>query len=187
MHKPTDSPRWWWGALGAGLVTGALGGLALWAHVPALIPSLGPSIIMQCYLPFSPNARPYQLMVGQLLGIGAGLIAVSLTGTGHLPSELASGALSPGQAMAAVVGVMLTLLAQVAAGAIHPPGASTALLFAVGSIRPNLEGISTVIWGILLVGIFGEGVRRWQAANMRREIRRTTTPGHTDHPKPHDG
>ena len=158
--------QWLGKTLNAGVVTAIIGALALWSSRAWLIPSLGPSILMQCYMPHSRESRVYSVVVGQWSGMAAGIVAVAVAGSAGGPSELAAGALRPDQVIAAVLALTLTLLLQIPLRAVHPPAASTALLWAIGSVPFSLHAVVTVAGAIGLVGLIGEPVRRWEARRI---------------------
>lgn len=51
----------------------------------------------------------------------------------------------------------------------HPPAAATALLFALGSYKPTVHDVMTVIAGVLMFAIAGEFLRqlRLKAKSLR--------------------
>jgi hypothetical protein len=173
MH-PQDrllsSPQWLLRTLNAGGVTAAVGGMALLMDQVWLVPSLGPSILMQCYMPRSPESRLYPLAVGQLLGVVAGLVAVGVVGLAlGLPPADAGPGLHPNQVAAAVIALLLTLLLQILLRALHPPAASTAMLWALGQIPVSLGQVAGIGGAIALVAAVGEPVRRWEAKRLPKD------------------
>jgi len=159
--------QWLLRTLNAGGVTAAVGGMALFMDQVWLVPSLGPSILMQCYMPRSPESGLYPLAVGQLLGVVAGVIAVLSVGLvlGLPPSDAGPG-LQPNQVVAAVIALLLTLLLQILLRALHPPAASTAMLWALGQIPVSFGQVVGIGGAIALVAAVGEPVRRWEAKRL---------------------
>lgn len=167
-----SASQWLLRSMNAGLVTGMLGIVAIWSSTVWLIPSLGPSILMQCFMPRADESRFRHVVLGQLLGVAAGILAVTLAGAIGEPSELATGMLRPAQVIAAALSVVATLLLQIRVRALHPPAASTALMWALGSISLTPSGLVSTVVAITLVGVLGEPVRRWEANRLPADWRR---------------
>ena len=73
-------PEWIWAPGAAAILSATIGAAGMLAGVPCLFPSLGPSIFLQVHKPDLPSARPWNLLVGHALGIGAAAVGVLLTG-----------------------------------------------------------------------------------------------------------
>ena len=146
-----------------------VGLFGLAAHQPLIFPSLGPTAFLQAELPQLPSSRLYNTIVGHLLGLGSGLLVVTLLGANTAPSVLGTGDLTPIRVWASVLSIFLTLLAGLLLKASHPPAAATTLLFALGGFQPTLHETIVVIIGVLIVGIIGEVLRqlRLKATSLR--------------------
>ena len=148
-------PRGWiskipdliWAPVIAGVLMLVAGFLGLAAHQPWLFPSLGPTAFLQAELPKLPSSRFYNTIAGHLLGLGSGLVAVTLLGANIAPSALATGELTPIRVWASVLAVVLNLLAGLLLKASHPPAAATTLLFALGGFKPTLHDVVIVVMG----------------------------------------
>ena len=175
-HQPTHLTFWIskipelvWAPTVAGLLMLIVGAFGLAVHQPLIFPSLGPTAFLQAELPQLPSSRLYNTIVGHLLGMGAGLLAVALLGASTAPSVLATGELTPIRLWAAVLAIFLTLLAGLVLKASHPPAAATTLLFALGGFQPTRHETIVVTMGVLIVAVVGEVLRqlRVKATSLR--------------------
>lgn len=153
-------PDWLWAPLAAALIILCVGLLALWVGQPWLFPSLGPTALMQAHVPTHRTARIYNVVIGHIMGITAGVLGVLVAGARLDPAVTLTHMLLPAQIWAAVIAVIATLLLQEAARASHPPAASTALLIAVGGFHVTVRDMMIILAGVLLVGLIGEPLRR---------------------------
>jgi HPP family len=152
----------------AAVVLALIGVLGMLAGVPWLFPSLGPSVITQVGSPSRPEARPSHVLVGHLIGTAAAYIAVYVTGAASAPAVGQSHVLSFARVGAAVLAVFLSAVVQRLAGKRHAPAESTTLLVALGSMEPTLRTAITIVSGVALVSVLGEGARRLALAQARR-------------------
>lgn len=156
-----------WAPIASGVLILLVGLLGLAAHQPWLFPSLGPTAFLQAELPKLPSSKFYNIVVGHLLGLGSGLLAVALFGANQAPSVLTTGALTTPRVWAAVLAVILNLFLVLLLKASHPPAAATTLLVALGGFKPTLHDVITVIMGVLIVATAGE---------ILRQVRLKSTP-----------
>lgn len=164
---PSSIPDVVWAPIAAGLLMAIVGVLGLVAHQPWLFPSLGPTAFLQAEQPEQPTARLYNTIVGHLLGLGSGCIAVLLLGAQDAPGVFVTHELTPVRVGASVLAVALNLLAGFAFKASHPPAAATTLLFALGGFKPSVHDVMTVIVGVAIVAIAGELLRRFRLGKFR--------------------
>lgn len=143
-----------------GLVMAAIGALGWASGVPWLFPSLGPTIAIQSEAPMHPSARPWNVVVGHLIGASVGFAAVRLTGVIHEPPVNLSHALTLARVGAATIAVFASMGLQTLARARHAPAQATTLLVVVGALDADLRGAFVLASGIALVAVLGEGVRR---------------------------
>lgn len=147
-------------AVYAGLSIAAIGTLGWASGVPWLFPSLGPSIAIQSRSPQHPSARPWNVVVGHLIGAAVGFAVVRITGVIHEPAMNLSHALTGARVVAAALAVFLSMALQDLMGANHAPAEATTLLIVVGALDADLRGAFVLLAGIALVAVFGEAVRR---------------------------
>jgi hypothetical protein len=155
-------------ALGNAGVIGLIGAAGAWASEPWLIPSLGPSALVQIMTPRQPSARPWNTAIGQFVGLAAGFASVYALGAAAAP-EVASGQpLTWARVAAAALAIGLTAAGQALLRAVDAPGAATSLLLALGKIKPTLYGAFLIVAGVLLVTVLGEAVR-WLVLRLEPE------------------
>jgi CBS-domain-containing membrane protein len=155
-------------AMASALTLGLIGLLGMWAGMPWLFPSLGPTIAIQTSAPDSTGARPYNVIAGHLVGLICGIVAVFVTGANQLPSVTASHELSLTHIGAAVLAVGLSMSIQTAFRAQHPPAEATTLLVGLGAIEPTLWSALTIAAGVGLVAFIGEVARKIASHAARR-------------------
>jgi hypothetical protein len=140
------------------LVVGAVG---LLSGLPLLFPALGPSAYIQAENPAQPESRFYNTVVGHVIGLAAGFVAVFAASAWDAPAVLQTKQLVPERVWASVIAVGLTLLVLPLLRASHPPAAATTLLVALGSFRTVNDAVVVVV-GALLLAATGELVRHWR-------------------------
>jgi hypothetical protein len=149
-----------WAPLAAGSLILIPGLLGLAFHQPWLFPSLGPTAFLQAELPHLPSSRPYNIVVGHLIGLGAGLLAVTALGAADAPPVLSSEDLTPVRVAACVLAVLLTMTGKVLFKASHPPAAATTLIIALGGMKASAYEAGTICMSVFIVALAGEAVRR---------------------------
>jgi hypothetical protein len=157
-----------WGSLAAAALLLVVGLLGVFAGLPWLVPSIGPSAVLIAVTPNHPTARPWNTVVGHAGGMISGFAAVALLSAASAPTVLGDHRLVAVRVVAAVIAIALTVGGGVLLRATHPPAAATTLLVALGSIA-TLEQALVVMAGVALTAGVGE---------LLREIRRKgPTPG----------
>lgn len=151
-------------SLGLMLLVGLIGFIAA---QPLLFPSLAPTAYLQSKYPRASQSRLYNVIVGHLVGLVAGLLAVVILGAALAPPLPSTQVVTPVRIVAAALAVASTVLIASLLHASHPPAASTAALVALGAFQANLEDALTVVAGVLIVGVVGEGVRRLRLGELR--------------------
>ncbi len=145
--------------LGAVVVMALIGALSVWAGIPWLVASLGPSVLLQTLSPEQKTASMWDTCVGQLIGLAVGFAGVYAVGAQAVPA-LASGEHLTWLRVAAVaIAFVLLIPVQQAVKAKHPPAASAALLVALGIEPPTWHTAWVMVVGIVMVTVFGEGAR----------------------------
>ncbi|MBA2555762.1 MAG: HPP family protein [Chloroflexi bacterium] len=151
-------------ALSGAITTGSLmllaGALGVGLGQPLLFPSLGPTAFLLAENPPPPSARPYNVLAGHGVGIIAGFAGVLATGAGNAPALFAAHLLTPERVLAGALAITLTYLGTTVLRAQHPPAAATTLLIALGGFRPDLSHAATIMTGVVVVTVVGEGLRR---------------------------
>jgi CBS-domain-containing membrane protein len=156
-------------AAACGITIGLIGLIAVWAGMPLLLASLGPTIAIQTTLPQQPSARPWNVVVGHLIGLGVGVLALYASGAIHVPPFMHSDPLVLQRVAAAAFGVGIGVLIEFLLHASHPPAAATSLFVTLGAVDITWRGIGSVLIGIALVTIFGEIARRLRLEQLRRD------------------
>lgn len=139
-HSSASPPKGWlsklparvWTPIAASFLILVVGLVGLAARQPWLFPSLGSTAFLLVENPQLPSARFYNLIVGHLVGLGAGFLAVTLLGAGDAPAVLSTNELTPIRVWASVLAVVLNMLGVLLLKASHPPSAATTLLVALG-------------------------------------------------------
>jgi hypothetical protein len=148
-----------WATLGEGGLVLALATIGWATKQPLIFASLGPTAYELVEQPQMPSARPYNVIVGHLLGVGAGFLALYLSNAWAAPNVLATGVVSPQRLWATAISAALTTLACLALKAGQPAALATTLLVSLGAMQTRRDAIAIIV-GVLLVTAMGEPVRR---------------------------
>lgn len=143
--------------IAAGVVTAAIGLLAMALGQPLLFPSLGPTAVVQIEYPEHVTARFYNTVVGHLAGAAAAFACVIVAGADRLPPATVEVTLP--RVVAASLALGLTIAATRLLRASHPPAASTTLLVALGGFPVTIGAAAAILVGVVLVGVIGGGIR----------------------------
>jgi hypothetical protein len=141
-------------------IIGAVAAFGVWAQEPWLAPSLGSAVFTQLLHPEAASAKPFAILVGQVLGAAAGFAGVFLAGAGSLPPFMGGHRLLPARVSAIAMTSFLAAILQLASGALTPAGGATALVVAMGAEADNWTGAMHLAVGLLLVTALGEPARR---------------------------
>jgi HPP family len=153
-----------WVPLASGIALGVAGLIALLTHHLILFASLGPTSVMIAQQPLLASTKPYNSIVGHMIGLGAGFFAVWVLGIAAQPSVFAVHALSGARLGAALLAVATATGFELLLEAQHPPAASTTLLAALGSFRLDWTYTWEVLVGVVAVTVTGELLRRLHPA-----------------------
>jgi hypothetical protein len=145
--------------LGEGGLVLALAAIGWATHQPLIFASLGPTAYELVEQPRMPSARPYNVIVGHLIGLSAGFLAVYLLNAWAAPNVLATGVVSLQRMWATAISAALTTLASLALKAAQPAALATTLLVSLGAMQTRRDAIAIIV-GVLLVTAIGEPVRR---------------------------
>lgn len=149
-----------WAPVTVGTLTLLVGLFGWVVDQPWLFPSLGPTAFLQVEQPQQPTSKFYNVVLGHLHGLASGLGVVLLLGANHAPALISTGEVTPVRVLAAVLAATLSMFLGFVLKASHPPAAATALLFALGSYKPTMHDVMTVVAGVLMFAIAGEFLRR---------------------------
>jgi hypothetical protein len=108
-----------WLPVMSGILMVIPGSLGLLVGQPWLFPSLGPTAFLQVEAPDLPMSRPYNTVVGHIVGIASGYLAVFVLGLNSSDSVFVVHHTSAGRVWASVIAVSLTLAAQIPLRATH--------------------------------------------------------------------
>ena len=149
-----------WAPVTVGVLMVVVGATGVFAGQPWLFPSLGPTAFLQGEEPSHPSSRPYNVVAGHLIALGAALLIVALLGASHAPAVTSTGHLTMVRMWTAVLTMALTSFGLIVLRSKHTPAASTALLFALGSFSPTLRNAIALAVGVVIVAVVGEVFRR---------------------------
>jgi CBS-domain-containing membrane protein len=157
---PPEVPDAVWAPLAAAILMVMAGVLGVVADQPWLFPSLGPTAFLQAEVPDHRMARFANTIMGHLIGLGAGYLAVALLQAEDASSVLATGHLTAVRIWASALAIALTILGGILLRISHPPASATTLLVALGSFRPTVHDAAAVCVGVVIVASIGEVLRR---------------------------
>ena len=158
-----------WATLGEGGLVLALATIGWATNQPLIFASLGPTAYELVEQPQMPSARPYNIIVGHFLGLGAGFLALYLTNAWAAPNVLATGVVSLPRLWATTLSAALTTVACLALKAGQPAALATTLLISLGAMQSRRDAIAIVV-GVLLVTAIGEPVRRLRLKRAAAKI-----------------
>jgi hypothetical protein len=147
-----------WSPFIAGSIALIIGSISIFANIPFLIPSLGPTAYLQAVSPAHPSSKIYNVVVGHVIGLGSGIIGVLLMHALNAPVVTMDSSLTIARLWAAVIALFLTVLLCLLFKADHPPAAATTLLVSLGLIK-NLDHYTVLLVGVLIIGVIGEVFR----------------------------
>lgn len=149
--------------LGEGLLI-LIAGLAGWlVHQPMIFASLGPTAYELIETPHRRSAEPYSLVVGHLVGVGAGFFSLWVTRAWWAPAVSGSG-VPLARVGCAALAAALTVFVNLAIRASQPAAAATALLIAAGLLQRPIDA-AVVMGAVLLMALVGEPLRRLRLNN----------------------
>jgi hypothetical protein len=148
------------GAIAASVIIAIIGGVSVWVRQPLLVPSLASAVLVQTLTPEEKSGRIWPTAIGQLAGLGGGLVGVFLAHASSAPIFMGGHPLVAPRVLAGVVALLVTGCLQCALLAVSPAGGATALIVAFGMETPDWLGIARLTIGIVLVTALGETVRR---------------------------
>jgi len=157
--KLSSLPLPLWVPLASGIALAVPGLIALLTHHLILFASLGPTSVLVAQQPLLASTKPYNAIVGHMVGLGAGFFAVWVLGIASQPSVFTLHTLSAPRLEAALLAVAIATGLELLLKAQHPPAASTTLLAALGSLRLDWTYTWEVLVGVVAVTVTGELLR----------------------------
>ncbi|MGC1869380.1 MAG: HPP family protein [Acidobacteriaceae bacterium] len=130
------------------------------SRTPFVFASLGPTAYEIVETSKRPSARPYNIIMGNLIAVLAGFAALWITGAWGVPSISAHG-VPLARVWAATIAALLTVLGTLLARATQPAALSTTMLIALGIMQTARDGV-IIMLAVLLITAIGEPLRRWR-------------------------
>jgi hypothetical protein len=143
----------------AGLILVA--GISAWlTKQPMIFTSLGPTAFEMIETPHRKSAKPYNVFVGHLIGVGSGFVALWVTAAWWVPA-VSAGHIAMGRVVAGALASLLTVLGTMLAKASQPAALSTTLLVALGTLQKPKDA-AVIMAAVALMIVFGEPLRKWR-------------------------
>src|SRR5579859_283678 len=131
-----------------------------WAtRQPLIFASLGPTAYELVEKPNDQSSKAYNIIVGHLVGLGAGFLAVYLLNAWQEPNVPLTGVVSAARVWTAVLAAVLTTLVTLLLRAGQPAAIATSLLVALGSMQTKRDAVVMIV-AVLVITAIGEPVRR---------------------------
>lgn len=141
--------------------------VASWvSHNPFIFASLGPTAYELVETPERPTARPYNILVGHLIGVLAAFLALYLTGAAHAAAWSQNGIPLP-RIWSATLAASLTVAVTLIVRATQPAAVATALLVSLGTMQVWRDGFF-IMGAVLAITLLGEPIRRWRLSERDR-------------------
>jgi len=128
---------------------------------PLIFASLGPTAYELVEQPQLRSARPYNIVVGHLIGLGTGFFAVYVLNAWSAPNVLSAGIVSTQRLWAATLAASLTTLFTLLLKAGQPAALATTLLVSLGAMQSR-HGAIAIVAGVLIITAIGEPIRRFR-------------------------
>lgn len=144
--------------LGEGLLI-VIVALAGWAtQQPLIFASLGPTAYELIETPHRRSAEPYSLVVGHLVGVGAGYLALFVTGAWHA-APVSQTAFPLDRVWCTCLAAAVTVFVNLLIKASQPAATATSLLIAAGLMQARKDA-AVIMCAVLLMAFVGEPLRR---------------------------
>ena len=116
-----------------------------WAtRQPLIFASLGPTAYELVELPQMRSARAYNIVVGHLVGLGAGFLGLYLLNAWAAPNVLGAGIVSSQRLGAVVIAATLTTLGTLLLKASQPASLATTLLVSLGAMQTRRDALAII-------------------------------------------
>lgn len=140
--------------------------IAWLTHRPLIFASLGPTAYELVETPERKSARPYNVVVGHLVAVLTGFLALWATNAWSSPG-ISEDTLGWRRIAAVVLASAVTVLVTLLIKAMQPAALATALLITLGLMQKWQDGFM-IMGGVLLMLICGEPVRLWRLRNKQK-------------------
>lgn len=136
-----------------------------WAsHQPLVFASLGPTIYEMIETPKQPSARPYNVVVGHLIGVLAAFAAIYILQGWNAPQVSALG-VPLTRVWTATLAALITVVFTLIARAKQPAALATTLLISLGLMQTWVQG-GIIMGGVVLITLLGEPIRRMRLQSL---------------------
>lgn len=144
----------------SGFTLAILGVLAFVLHHPLIFPSLGPTAFLLFTNPLSKIASPKNTILGHLLGVICGYLALVIFGLSNTPAIIISG-ISLQFIAAAALSIALTSMGMILFSVEHPPAGATTLIVSLG-IMHTLPHLGVLMIAVVLLCLEAGIINRLQ-------------------------
>lgn len=141
------------------------------AHQPLVFTSLGPTAYELIETPHRRSAQIWSVLAGHTVGVGAGFLALFVTGAWTAHAVSASGVPLP-RVWAAVLAATLTVFINLLIRASQPAALSTTLLIALGTMQLPRDA-AIILGAVVLMLLVGEPLRRMRLAHQNEQEQRS--------------
>jgi hypothetical protein len=148
-----------WAPLGEGGLILAVAAIGWATKQPLIFASLGPTAYELVEQPQLRSARPYNIIVGHVVGIACAFFALFVLKAWGAPNVLATGIVAPERLWAVTIAAALTTLITLLLKAGQPAAVATTLLIALGSMQTSRDALAILV-GVLIVTAIGVPLRR---------------------------
>lgn len=155
-----------WATLGEGSLVLAVAAIGWAAREPLIFASLGPTAYELVEMPQTRSARAYNVIVGHLVGLAAGFLAIYLLNAWNAPNVLSERIVTAARLWAVVIAATLTTLSTLLLKASQPASLATTLLVALGAMQTRRDALAMVA-GVLIITAIGEPVRRFRLKHTK--------------------
>lgn len=152
--------------LGEGSLIFAVAAIGWATRQPLIFASLGPTAYELVEMPQTRSARIYNVIVGHLVGLGAGFVAIYLLNAWRAPNVLSQGTVTSQRLWAVVIAATLTTLGTLLLKASQPASLATTLLVSLGAMQTGRDALA-IIAGVLIITALGEPIRRFRLKHTK--------------------
>jgi HPP family protein len=111
---------------------------------PLIFASIGPTAYELVEQPQLRSAKPYNVIVGHLVGLGTGFLGLFVANAWAAPNVLTSGTVATARLWAVAVAAALTTLGTLLLKAGQPAALATCLLIALGAMQTRRDALAII-------------------------------------------